>query len=394
MRDLHTYALILLVLAVLPGCGQLLGTTDPEPPSATSPDLGNNLINGSYPRSGVVFCDIEKFQGRRCATPQDRARGLPLDRAAIALHTGARYDFALDFSAEATGQCNGEPQVVEFQNLFPDGTPVCVNCGDVLGPGKPYPDPDALCRAKCLDFFQGLPDANGNTKPTNPPTSLMLSFCGKAARASTNSVVATFGCFANTCNDLDTDKRRLPEPVIWTDHIGTTAAGAAANDLTRTADTTGAFDAGAASTQWITTGDGFVEFGVAQNHYVGVTPIPEGCAAPCPDTKGDSASIGFALYIDNVGGVYISEGGQLVQNGISFGTAALGERFRVGVVSNRDGTANIIYSKLAGPCFPGAPCNVTVLHVSTAVPKYPFRVDTSLRDKTETITNVNLVRIR
>ena len=398
MRDLQSYVLLLLVITALPACGQLLSTSEEVPlPSRTEPDPGMNLINGSYPRSGAVFCDIERIGARRCAAAEDKARGIPLERAAIALNAGGHYPFALDYSAASKMKCNGEPEVVVFQGLFPDGLPVCVNCGDVLGPGKAYPEPNALCRAKCLDFFQGPPDEKGNTLPVKPPTAEALAFCGAFARASTNALAGPLGCFADACNAPDTETRRVPEPVVWADLKGVTAGGAQGNDLQRTTDMTGDWDAGAVSAQWIRSGDAFVDFEVGiPNAYIGVTTIPESCAEPCEDKDPGIGSIGYALYVHRDGSVFIYEAGQRIDGpNITFGTAQPGDRFRIHIASDRqNNTATVYYAKVNGPCFPGAPCNTTILRTSPVVAKYPFRVDTSLHDKGTTIRDVDLVRIR
>src|SRR4029077_15769256 len=99
---------------------------------------------------------------------------------------------------------------------------------------------------------------------------VFAAYCVANARVSTNVPLGSPLGFPNGCTgegvlrpDFD-DPRRVPDPIVWTHQNGTSDS---AGSLTRTAATTGGatsdFNAGAASTQWFTHGDGYVEFSAA-----------------------------------------------------------------------------------------------------------------------------------
>src|SRR5215831_13744427 len=112
-----------LVLLALPNCAFQTGGIPGAP----------NLNPGPLPNGDAIMCDIEKFQGpngRRCASQQDIDNGIALGSAAIALVTGQKKMIGLDYSANAFSHCGqGIPEAIDFQDMFPDGTAVCVNCG-------------------------------------------------------------------------------------------------------------------------------------------------------------------------------------------------------------------------------------------------------------------------
>jgi hypothetical protein len=384
-----------LVLLVLPNCvlqtGGLAG-----PPTA-------NFDPGPTPRSQAIFCDIESHTvARHCATPEEAASGVPINAAATALNTRqSGGNIGLDFSQKSRDSlnCGETPVAITFEGPFPEGTAVCLNCGSVIP--VPFPNTAAACVARCEDFF-GTPDEGGGITPTVPPDPATIAFCTQNARPSTNAP----GCFDNVCTDAGAkrpdfddpanpasiDTRRIPEPVVWTDFNGTAASG---NDLFQNVATTVDFLHGAASTQWISTGDAYVEFSVAENdlgHMVGLSQIPANCAPPCADGDATPADISFTIQLNGSGGVSILESGAVVG---SFGNYNAGDRFRVTVRANPDGTTGTVeYSRLAAPCPPGAPCAVTVLLTSSTPATYPLRVDASFRHDTAKVTDVRIVRIQ
>jgi hypothetical protein len=77
----------------------------------------------------------------------------------------------------------------------------------------------------------------------------------------------------------------------------------------------------------------------------------------------------------------------------SFAPYAPGDRFRITVTDQNDGTFIAAYSKLVLPCTPGSSCNVTTLLTDIVHGTYPIRIDTSLRDLGATLTDVTLVWI-
>ena len=351
------------------------------------------------PRDAAIFCQIEKE--RRCATPTDQAMGIRLAAAALALNTGQPgSNIGIDESPDARARCGGLPEAVIFYGPFPKGHTSCVNCGEVVGSAK-YPDANAACVAQCLDFF-GTVNADGSVTPSNPPTAANQAYCQSHARVATNAPVN--GCFAGACTAGGAempeflDPRRIPEEVVWTDLIGTSANG---SSLTKTGVSSPQPNAGGASTQRFTTGDGYVEFSSSAANLgfsLGVSSDPAGCAPPCSDTDPSAAGLGFGLVLLGDGRVYVGESGTIVNgpgpNG-SFRTYTAGERFRVTIRDNADGTARVIYSRIIGTCTPGSPCADDVIHTSPiAAPRYPFRVDAIFLDQGATATDVRIVRIQ
>jgi len=382
-----------LVLLALPNC-------------SFHPNPGINLEPGPQPNTTLIFCDVELVPlQRHCATDVDKQTGIRLAAGAVALNTGQSAAIGLDESPDALARCGGQPEAVPLFGPFPQGAPYCLN-GFQIGPGAPFADPQAACLAACEDKF-GSTDASGTFTPAVPPATATVSFCTAHSNPSTNvpgnpSPGFAGGCAPNGVPTMEfvtpaTDLRRNPEPVNWTDFIGTSPT---ANDLTRTAATTGTFDAGAASTQWIGRGDAFVEFNATESnltHVLGLSAIPQGCAPPCSDGDPSLADIGFAISLNVDGRFYVIESGSLVTgpdiNG-SFGTFAAGDRFRVTLTDHSDGTADVIYSRLVGPCTPGTPCPDVPFFTHVSGPaRYPLRVDASFREQGATLQNVTLVRI-
>ena len=109
-------------------------------PGCTGFDAGAvNLTRGHPPHSSAIFCDIEdKSVPRHCATPEEVAIGVPIAGAAVALVRLQSSNIGLDYSPEAMAGFGcavspPQPVAVTFLGRFPDGLPVCLNCGEVIG---------------------------------------------------------------------------------------------------------------------------------------------------------------------------------------------------------------------------------------------------------------------
>ena len=380
------------LLLVLSGCALQAGGIQVGPPPV--------FDGGPEPQTSAVMCDIPKVQqpgSTGCADSTEAGFGMSMSRAAVALVQGESSSLALDLSPAATKACGGLPQKTEFQGPFPDGYAVCLNCGTQIP--VPYADGNAVCVAQCIDL------ANQSDVPVPGGAE---SFCQLNAHVSTNFDKTT--CFDNACSSGGTllanfvDPRRAQEPVKWTDLIGVCSstgpgactAGNPQNTLIRTTPTAvpPAFDAGAASEQLITTGDGWVEFEANENtlgHVLGLSSVP---VSPNPPANGKD--IGFAMILRGNGTVDIFEGGTKVATAVAMYNA--GDRFRVRVTDNNDDnphTAKITYTKLTAPCTPGTICaEVQIASQIGSSPSYPFRVDASLRDVGATLVNVTVVRIK
>jgi hypothetical protein len=345
-------------------------------------------------------------QARHCASDDEVATVLSRAHAAVDLVNGqAASNEALDYSADARNAagCGAMPVVVPFDSSFPQGSPVCVKYLDIIGPGLQYSDPNGVCVAMCEDM-------NGGNASSTPPA--VALFCAQHARASTNYPLGDptlfgFGGFQGACTsegvlrtDFDDasnpallDPRRIPEAVSWQHPQGVMIGGGASNTLTRTAATTGNFDAGAASVQTIAGGDGYVEFTATETNLARLGGLSIGSGTS--DTNPNFTNINFAIDLFSDGQFYVFERGQIQNgpNGFAFGTYAAGDRFRVSVKDNFDGTATVAYSRVVGACAPGTHCAENVFYTSTVLGSYPLYADSSLKEQGATLDDVRLVRI-
>jgi hypothetical protein len=186
------------------------------------------------------------------------------------------------------------------------------------------------------------------------------------------------------------DPRRAQELVTWNELLG--QATSDGNTLSKLTGVTGDFDSGAASEQLITHGDAWIEFEAQEtgvSHVIGVR-LDSGA----PDTVAGLADIEFALSLNVDGNVYVLESGAVTINGpIEPYTA--GQRFRIRITDNHNGTAAISYTRLDGPCMPATICNETTIATQTEPSaSYPFRINASFREPGATLANVTLVRIK
>lgn len=373
-----------LVLLALPNCTSFSSDPTPTP----------HLTKGES-RTSAIMCDIEKFQepARRCATPEDLAIGIPLAMAAEALVTGQASKVGLEFSPAADTACGvGNPRAIDFWGDFPDGFAVCLNCGVIP---TPHADATAVCVAQCRDLV-----ANGVApKPSDP-----LAFC--TANAHPSTLFRSSGCFDNVCSGGGTllpglaDPRRIPEPVVWRDLIGTAAAG---SNLTQISESTtgNTFAAGAVSQQWVHADDAYVEFEAIENnrsHVIGFAQVDGGCPFPCPDVDPGLADIDFGLSLNLDGQVYVLKAGNVVpgpDRNESWTTYVAGQRFRARVKDHFDGRATVSYTRIVGACVVGKPCNeVPVFSHDAPSAVYPLRVAAAFREQGATLANVNIVRVR
>ena len=373
-----------LVLLALPHCTFDFDSAGPFP----------SFDPGPEPAASAIMCDIPVVPGEGddpCASMDEAASGIPLTAAATALATGVSHNIGLDFRPDVVAQCGG-PGKTRFQGPFPDGFAVCLNCGAQIP--AVYADPTEVCVAQCKDlinFGSGpIPDEGAD------------AFCTANARVSTNFDKDT--CFDNACTRGGTpspdfvDPRRTPENVAWIDLFGTDDFG---NTLTRIAETTGPddddFNAGAASAQLITSGDAWVEFEATQTNLSHVLGVRASCDDPaaCPDKDHSLDDIGFSISLNSNGMVYVIESATpLTVLGPFDPPYSIGERFRVKIKDNHNGTATISYARLIGPCTIGTVCTEDEFATMAGpAPQYPLRVNVSFREQSATIANVTIVRI-
>ena len=148
------------------------------------------------------------------------------------------------------------------------------------------------------------------------------------------------------------------QPVTWTALMGVTASGNSLTDIAATGD-----ERGAASTQRITSGDGYVEFTASETTTNRLLGLSNG------NTDASYPDVDFGIALGSGGPIYVFEKG--VNRG-SFGTYQSGNVFRVAVVGGI-----VKYSK-----------NGTVFYTSTQTQTYPLLVDTWLYTLGATLNSV------
>jgi len=403
-RWLSLWWLLPIVLLALPNCGLptsgLPGGDDTTECEGDCPEeVPDDVFFPGTDPDDAIFCDIPKPPSDDedpCATQAeaDDPDNISLSEAAIALVNGDHKSFALDFSADDVAACGGLPRKIHYFGEYPEGLKVCINCGTQI------PNAHATMLKACIAKCQDLINQDGNI-----PAEGAAAFCDANVKLSTNHDPDI--CYGGACTDGNStpnwdDPRKHPELVTWVDHHGTTDAGGT-NHLQRTDPTTGSttddFNAGAASAQIITTGDAWVEFEALgtnlKAHVLGVRESVDSAGDPCfdaslcPDDDPGVNNIGFAIDLNTDSQVFVFEGVNGVLTGQGpFGTYTPGERYRVNVTSNHDGTATITYSRKVGSVF------TQFAETTLAHPQYPLRVDTSFREKGATIGNAAIVRIQ
>ena len=402
------------VLLALPNCGlDAHGClfSDSCPPSeeeecdpaedveCVDPDPVEEFKPGDEPRSTAIFCDFPKPNFVSvCATAQEALDGLSMAEAAVALVEGRNNDIALDWSDDALNQCGGPRKTMFLAGTFPDGDRVCLNCATQID--LVYATTTKACIAKCIDKI------NLGTDPI--PSEGADEFCEANARTSTNYDKESCDPNGGGCTDDGNpapgfdDPRKHQEKVTWIDlSPGVEVFGTDDNSLRRTAPATGVgdsdFNEGAGSAQTITTGDGWVQFEAGQNGVSHVIGLRQSCEDPsnCADTDYGLGGIGFAISLNSDNNVYVLESGTpLVVEG-PFGTYTPGEKYRVRVKQNSNGTATITYARLDPGCTDGMVCTEDVFWTSESPnPSYPLRVDAIFREADATLDNVTIVRIK
>jgi RHS repeat-associated protein len=163
---------------------------------------------------------------------------------------------------------------------------------------------------------------------------------------------------------LVTAEATLPEQnVIWTSVTSTLQV--TGNSLQKTSGTSSWYDAGAISTQSITSGDGYVEFTPGNTTTWRMIGLGNG------NTGIHYSDIEYALFVGPSAGLQIYEAGILRG---SFGTYAGADRLRVAVEGGV-----VKYRK-----------NGALVYTSTVAPTYPLLVDTSFNTVNSAVYNVVL----
>ena len=148
--------------------------------------------------------------------------------------------------------------------------------------------------------------------------------------------------------------------VLWEAASGVTVS---AGTLRKTGSS--GWNAGAASSVSIASGDGFVEFTAAE------TNTTRACGLADQDASYDPAEIDFAIQLQDNADVLVYESGTLRG---TFGTYTPGDRFRVEVQIGQ-----VVYRK-----------NGVVFYSSSVTPAYPLRVDAALDTPGATLGDIRL----
>src|SRR5205823_14625079 len=170
-------------------------------------------------------------------------------------------------------------------------------------------------------------------------------------RAATPSIEtpATNSTYTATYQEVAPPPPGGAEAVLWTQLVNVTVEG---SSLRKTAGCDGCQDAGAVSSQTITSGDGFMEFTASETTTIRVAGLSRG------NTNTASADIDFGVKLWPNGVAEVREN-DLYRADTPY---VSGDVFRVAVQSGV-----IRYSK-----------NGVVFYTSTVAPTYPLLVDTSL----------------
>jgi hypothetical protein len=146
--------------------------------------------------------------------------------------------------------------------------------------------------------------------------------------------------------------QNTPQNIVWTNAVGVNVSG---NSLTKTG--AEGWNAGAASTKAIASGDGYVEFTASAYN-------ARMCGLSHSDPNQSFASIDYAIHPNPGHMIDIWEGGTFVSGGVVFYQP--GDRFRVAIEGGV-----VKYYRISGG-------TMTLLYTSTVAPTYPLMADTSL----------------
>lgn len=180
--------------------------------------------------------------------------------------------------------------------------------------------------------------------------------CGCGGATTAGQVVATVYCAPPT------SVISSGQDVVWENTVGVTASGSA---LTKTAATLWG-NGGASSTQYIPSGDGYVEFAANRVSYLMGGLSNTDSSQSYPELK-------YAIYLYGNNAVYIFENGNnMTPNTIT--TYTLGDVFRVSVESGI-----VKYYK-----------NGSLIYTSSQAPTYPLLFDTAFYDTNASITGAKI----
>jgi hypothetical protein len=291
--------------------------------SYTPPDPYEPFVEGDMPRTAAIFCNIEK--GRECASDLDALMGVDLDPAkqyTEGFWAGRSAAFGIDRSPAALAACGGKPQKVLYHGPFPEGNMICLNPMEAFkaGPGMAnfpgtfpgrFETANTACQAWCKQ--QSWIDGDGN-----PYSCSNIAWQAVGASSPVLNVCTAPGTPLDNATDL---RKKVPQAIVWGDAVDVSVNG---NSLSKAAGGA-AWDAGAASTTTLDSGDGYVEFTAIETDKRRMVGLAFG---PLPDFDPSAADITYAVRL-SAGRIIVVEYGSTILQGVPFNS---GDRIRVGVV--------------------------------------------------------------
>jgi hypothetical protein len=171
-----------------------------------------------------------------------------------------------------------------------------------------------------------------------------------------------------TSNSFTVSETTYTPQIFWSNTSGVTQG---TNSLVKTGGVNGAWDAGAISSQSITSGDGYIQFSTNENATNKMAGLGTG------DSSQHFGDIEFAIYFAG-GRILIYEKGSMVENlgspsGLPYN---IDDTFTIAVISGQ-----VKYYK-----------NGSLLYTSTQSPTYPLVFDTSFNETGATISNASIIQ--
>ena len=274
----------------------------------------------------------------------EQLAGVTADYSGVARPQGSGFDIGAHEATSSTPA--NQPPTVQISAAPVSGlAPLAVNFTAIAS------DPDGQVVGYSWDFGDGQASTTQNLLHiynTSGNYTARVTVTDNAGASATASIAITAtGSVSTSIQNVD-----------WIHLVGCSVSG---NSLTKTVESFWG-NAGAVSSQAISTGDGYVQFTAVE------TNKERACGLSNSDRDQNFTSIGFAVHLNTGGAFYVIESGQ--SRGY-FGDYRSGDVFKVALESGR-----VKYYR-----------NGTVFYTSSVTPSYPLIVDAALNGEGCTIAN-------